>query len=91
MDKEKADVGSFICFLKEKDQRLDWIILGVSCLLGYIILSICYPYPATISDSGTYVNTAMTDIFSFYRPFGYSAMKLNNKNNTGLFKSVEYF
>lgn len=73
MDKKKADAGSFIFFLKGKDQRLDWIILAVSCLLGYIILRICYPYPATISDSGTYVNTAMTDIFSFYRPFGYSA------------------
>lgn len=73
MNMKKEERVSFISFLKGKEQRLDWVILAVSCLLGYIILKICYPYPATISDSGTYVHAAMTDVFSFYRPFGYSA------------------
>lgn len=63
---------SFFSFLKAKEQRLDWVILLVSCIVGYVILKICYPYPATISDSGTYVNAAMNDMFTFYRPFGYS-------------------
>lgn len=60
-------------FLTAKEQRIDWFILFASCLIGYIILKICYPYPATISDSATYVKVAMIDTFSFYRPFGYSA------------------
>lgn len=73
MEKKKTGEESFSFFLKGKGQQLDWIILAASCLFGYIILKACYPYPATISDSGTYVNAAMTGIFSFYRPFGYSA------------------
>jgi len=65
--------ASLFSFLKAKEQRIDWIILAVSCIVGYIVLKICYPYPATISDSGTYVNAAANDVFTFYRPFGYSA------------------
>lgn len=72
MDKEETINMSFFSFLKAKEQRVDWLILLLSCIAGYIILKICYPYPATISDSGTYVQAAMSDMFSFYRPFGYS-------------------
>ncbi|NDV79999.1 hypothetical protein [Dysgonomonas sp. 511] len=64
---------SFFSFIKAKEQWIDWIILAVSCLIGYIALKICYPFPATISDSGTYVSAAVDDMFTFYRPFGYSA------------------
>jgi hypothetical protein len=63
---------TFFTFLKAKEQRIDWIILILSCIIGYIVLKICYPYPATISDSGTYVHAAAEDMFTFYRPFGYS-------------------
>lgn len=70
--KEKR-TDTFFTFLKAKDQRIDWIILLLSCIAGYAILKICYPYPATISDSGTYVQAAANDMFTFYRPFGYSS------------------
>lgn len=67
-----ATQNTFISFLKDKSQLIDWIILFTSCLIGYITIRICYPYPVTISDSGTYVLAAINDMFSFYRPFGYS-------------------
>lgn len=70
--KDEDKTLSFFTFLKSKDQRIDWIILTASCIVGFIILKICYPYPATISDSGTYVQAAADNMFSFYRPFGYS-------------------
>lgn len=63
---------TFLNFLKAKDQRVDWLILISICIIGYIVLHICYPYPATMSDSATYVDAAERDSFIFYRPFGYS-------------------
>lgn len=73
MTQKKESTKTFIPFLKAKEQRVDWIILLLSCIVGYVILKICYPYPATISDSGTYVHAAAADMFTFYRPFGYSS------------------
>lgn len=67
---EKAE--SCFSFLKNKDQRIDWLIIGLSCLVGFIIVKMCYPYPSTMSDSGTYVASAAQDMFTFYRPFGFS-------------------
>lgn len=72
MTKNNDTSTSFFSFLKAKEQRIDWVILILSCIIGYIVLKICYPYPATISDSGTYVHAAAEDMFTFYRPFGYS-------------------
>lgn len=63
---------SFLSFIKNRQQRTDWLILSLSCIVGYLILRICYPYPATMSDSGTYVSAAAGDFFTFYRPFGFS-------------------
>jgi hypothetical protein len=62
----------FLSFVFQKQQRLDWIIIAVICLIGYIVVKYFYPYPATMSDSGLYVVSAMKNRFSFYRPFGYS-------------------
>ncbi|MDR1884452.1 MAG: hypothetical protein LBR26_17015 [Prevotella sp.] len=72
MTKKNDTPAPFFTFLKAKEQRIDWIILILGCITGYIVLKTCYPYPATISDSGTYVDAAATDTFIFYRPFGYS-------------------
>lgn len=73
MKKQKQKVEqTFYSFLKGREQRFDWLIMAVSCIVGFIVLKICYPYPATISDSGTYVQAAADNMFSFYRPFGYS-------------------
>lgn len=51
----------------------DWLTIVLSCLAGYIFIRICYPIPATYSDSFSYISAADTDQFSIYRPFGYSA------------------
>ena len=72
LKKETTQQKTFITFLKSKEQLPDWIILIITCIVGYGIIKLCYPFPATISDSGTYVNAALNDSFTFYRPFGYS-------------------
>lgn len=72
MRQKSTDPASFLRFIKDKEQRTEWLIITIICLIGYIIIKICYPYPATMSDSGTYVNAAATNTFTFYRPFGFS-------------------
>jgi len=63
---------SFYQFLLQKSQWLDFAILAACCLLAYIIINYCYPYPFTFEDSGGYVDAADKNIFYVYRPFGYS-------------------
>jgi len=60
-------------FLFDKSQLADWLTILVSCVIGYIFIRMCYPTPATYSDTFTYVAAAESDQFSIYRPFGYSA------------------
>jgi len=69
---QETKKDNFLSFVLQKQQRWDWIIMTVLCLIGYIAVKYFYPYPATMSDSGSYVVAAMNDMFSFYRPFGYS-------------------
>ncbi|MDR0748195.1 MAG: hypothetical protein LBF62_01325 [Tannerellaceae bacterium] len=64
---------TFTAFLFHKAQRTDWLIIAGICLAAYIILKICYPYPAAVyGDSAAYVKHAMEDRFTHLRPFGYS-------------------
>ena len=69
---QESKKENFLSFVFQKQQQPDWIIISALCLIGYLVLKYFYPYPATMSDSGSYVVTAMDDRFSFYRPFGYS-------------------
>jgi hypothetical protein len=50
------------------------LLLLFVCLAGYLVVKSGYPYPIAMSDSGGYVQAAITDMFSFYRPFGYSVL-----------------
>ncbi|MDR1180645.1 MAG: hypothetical protein LBL13_01515 [Bacteroidales bacterium] len=63
---------TFLKFIFEKKQLLDWAILFTVCLVAYIGLKTFYPYPCSSNDSGSYVKAAIEDIFYVYRPFGYS-------------------
>ena len=60
-------------FLFDKSQLADWLTILVSCVIGYIFIRMCYPTPATYSDTFTYVAAAESGQFSIYRPFGYSS------------------
>jgi hypothetical protein len=73
-NKNRKNKQGFIRFLINKDQYFDWLLLVFVCLAGYFIVENGYPYPITMSDSGGYIQAAKTDMFSFYRPFGYSAL-----------------
>ena len=70
--KEKIH-NSYWAFLFQKQQLVDWLTIILSCIVGYTFIRICYPTPATYSDSFSYVASAASDQFSIYRPFGYSA------------------
>ena len=63
---------SFIKFILQKAQQVDFIIILTCYLLSYIGIRYCYPYPFSFSDSGGYVDAAVKDAFYVYRPFGYS-------------------
>lgn len=63
---------SYWQFLFQKPQLADWLTILLSCLVGYILIRVCYPTPATYSDAFSYVAAAESDQFSIYRPFGYS-------------------
>jgi hypothetical protein len=63
---------AFLVFLFHKAQRTDWLVITGISLLAYLVLKICYPYPAVMGDSGAYVESAMEDRFMHLRPFGYS-------------------
>ena len=64
--------NSFLKFILQKEQLLDFAIIFISCLLAYLVIHFLYPYPFTFSDSGGYVEAAAKNIFYVYRPFGYS-------------------
>lgn len=64
---------SFLNFLIDKEQRLDWLIIGTLYLLLLSFLKLYYPYPQTETDSGNYILSALNGKINGYRPFGYSA------------------
>jgi len=63
---------SFFKFIIQKSQMLDFAIVLGSCLLAYMGIHYCYPYPLTCPDSGGYVDAIVQNVFYVYRPFGYS-------------------
>lgn len=72
VEKKNRTSFNFLKFLFNKEQLPDWMVIIGLCVIGYIIIKICYPYPITMSDSLGYIQAAEIDKFSFYRPFGYS-------------------
>jgi len=63
---------SFLRFLADREQRLDWAIIGGLFIAILIFLKIYYPYPETETDSGNYILSAATGHINGYRPYGYS-------------------
>ena len=63
---------SFLKFLLDKEQRIDWAIIGGLLIAILIFLKIYYPYPMTETDSGNYILSAATGKINGYRPYGYS-------------------
>ena len=70
--KPVAQGPSFIKFLLDKEQRMDWAIIGGSFIAILIFLKVYYPYPQTLSDTGNYVLSAISGKINGYRPYGYS-------------------
>jgi len=51
---------------------LDWGLTGLCVLAGSLIVWLCCPYPATMTDSWGYLLAAMEKRFIVFRPYGYS-------------------
>lgn len=52
---------------------LDWGLTGLCILAGSLLVWLCYPYPATMTDSFGYLFAAIEKRFLVFRPYGYSA------------------
>lgn len=63
---------NFLKFLLEKEQRIDWAIIGGLFIAILIFLKMYYPYPQTETDSGNYILSAASGKINGYRPYGYS-------------------
>jgi len=63
---------SFFKFILQKEQLFDILITFTLCLLAYLGIRYCYPYPLTFIDSNGYLDAAVKNQFYVYRPFGYS-------------------
>lgn len=60
----------------KKDNRsaaLDWGLTGLCVLAGSLLVWLCCPYPATMTDSFGYLLAAIEKRFIVFRPYGYSA------------------
>lgn len=64
--------GSFGEFMMKRENKLQLLALLSVYVVVYILLVYLYPYPAGISDSGSYVRAASENMPDTYRPFGYS-------------------
>ncbi|MDH6312027.1 hypothetical protein M2137_000790 [Parabacteroides sp. PFB2-10] len=62
----------FISYLREKEQKRELIILSILLSILGIVYYQLYPFPFLYPDSATYVFSAYKDMFTPYRPMGYS-------------------
>lgn len=51
---------------------LDWGLTGLCVFFGSLLVWLCCPYPATMTDSFGYLLAAMEKRFIVFRPYGYS-------------------
>lgn len=71
-NKQKVNADSFFQFMLQKEQRNEFLIFSLFFFILYILLIKIVPYPPSISDSGGYINSALSNRIDTYRPFGYS-------------------
>lgn len=69
---EPGDFSSFLKFLLGRENKYQLVVFLLVYIVLYMILINLYPYPAGISDSGSYVRAASVNSPDTYRPFGYS-------------------
>ena len=69
---EPGGFRSFLKFMLTGENKYQFLVFLAAYIVIYIILISLYPYPAGISDSGSYVRAAYENTPDTYRPFGYS-------------------
>lgn len=65
--------NSYLRFITRRAQLVDWAVIFLTVAVGCVLVTLSYPLPNTGSDSFGYLDAAIKDKFSAYRPFGYSA------------------
>ena len=84
----------FSKFLLKKNQKYQLLLFFVFYLVLLGLLTYLYPYPASISDSGGYVNAALSDRIDTFRPWGYSQFLIlvhSFSSSIHFLVSVQYF
>jgi len=71
-NEDPGDFTSFMKFMLSRENKYQLLAFIISYIVLYFILVKLYPYPAGISDSGSYVMAASMNSPDTYRPFGYS-------------------
>ncbi|RPH31499.1 MAG: hypothetical protein EHM93_13355 [Bacteroidales bacterium] len=71
-DNQETASESFFKFMLQKEQKYQVIAFIALYFILYYVITYLNPYPASISDSGAYVNAALSNRIDTYRPFGYS-------------------
>lgn len=92
--KQKEVSESFLKFLLKKEQKHQLTLFLFIYIVLYILLTYLNPYPASISDSGAYVNAALNNRIDTYRPFGYSQFLISVHNwstSIHFLVGVQYF
>jgi hypothetical protein len=69
---EPGGFSSFLKFMLTGENKYQLLVFLAAYIVIYFILISMYPYPAGISDSGSYVRAAADNTPDTYRPFGYS-------------------
>lgn len=62
---------NFRQYMKQREQLTDLAVLSFLLLAAAVLMRIFYPQPFVYSDSYTYINAAVNDIFDIFRPNGY--------------------
>ncbi len=69
---EPEGFSSILKFMLTRENKYHLLLFLAAYIVIYVILISLYPYPAGISDSGSYVRAAAENTPDTYRPFGYS-------------------
>lgn len=70
--KRQVKERKFLDFLKQKDNKRDFLILALVNIVIYALLVNLYPYMDVTTDTDTYLLSAKSGTISGYRPYGYS-------------------
>ena len=74
-------IGAFLC-------APEVALTAFLVVVAFVGITFCYPFPATLTDTGQYVDRAAEKIIGIYRPFGYSWFLLQVHRMSGTVRAL---